>query len=77
MKITIIYPQGHTNTSEWLKSAWYCIHCGKQEVWIEQGEGDYYEGPQHICSACGSFFAVPNFRDAIDTELQVLEQIRK
>lgn len=33
----------------------YCPECGKQSVWSEDDEGDYYDGPQYICCACGAW----------------------
>ncbi len=32
----------------------YCPKCGKQEVWVEDSEGDYYVGPSYFCDACGA-----------------------
>ena len=37
----------------------YCPLCGKQDVWVETGPGDYYEGPQHACADCGASFTIP------------------
>jgi hypothetical protein len=58
MKITVKYPAGHTIESEWLKTGWFCLTCGKQEVWCEQGEGDYEYGPSLICTACDTEFTM-------------------
>ena len=38
------------------KTEWFCIHCGKQEVWVEDNEGDYYVGPDYFCTACEKTF---------------------
>lgn len=46
--------KSHHYVVEFLKSKLYCPNCGKQEVWEEQGGGDYYLGVDYICTSCGS-----------------------
>lgn len=36
----------------------HCPACGVQAVWIESGEGDYYAGPDHVCTACSHAFTL-------------------
>lgn len=31
----------------------YCPNCGVQGLWMEEGEGDYYQGPEFVCTGCG------------------------
>jgi len=40
----------------------FCPNCGKQEVYIEAGEGDYYQGPGHYCKSCNAEFTIATFR---------------
>ncbi len=37
----------------------YCPFCGKQQVVIGVGDGDYYVGPMHYCLACKKDFRLP------------------
>lgn len=39
---------------EWVKSDWFCMECGKQDVWqgTSQG-GDYYHDYNATCHSCG------------------------
>lgn len=46
----------------------YCPGCGKQTVFIEQGEGDYYQGPSYYCKSCNYAFSLPS--GAINNILQ-------
>jgi rRNA maturation protein Nop10 len=47
-------------------SDWYCPSCGKKSVWEENGEGDYYRGPNFICSSCGGSMCFPEMFDPKD-----------
>lgn len=40
----------------------HCPGCSAAGVFVEQDDGDYYQGPCHICIACGSEFTMPTFR---------------
>ena len=31
-----------------------CPGCGSRETWVQDDEGDYYDGPTYLCVACGS-----------------------
>lgn len=57
--IEVKYELGHSYTERWDVSDLYCPHCGDQSVWIEDAGGDYYEGPGHLCAACGWQFTMP------------------
>lgn len=62
--ITINYRAGHSYDETWtLDGELYCPNCGKQEVWVEQGPGDYYVGEGHLCGACRCTFRLPTLRD--------------
>jgi len=32
----------------------YCPECGAKGMWMDQGEGDYYLGPDYFCGKCRS-----------------------
>lgn len=38
----------------------HCPSCGQQNVFMEEGEGDYYEGPTHYCNTCNYTFSMPS-----------------
>ena len=52
MKILNEYPNSHHYIEEYAKTQYYCPNCGKQEVWNEVGEGDYYLGSDYVCTEC-------------------------
>jgi hypothetical protein len=38
----------------WIKSDWFCMECGKQDVWQEiDGGDDYYHARTVECHSCG------------------------
>ena len=43
----------HHYYRKYYKTEWYCPNCGKQEVWDESGEGDFYAGTTSYCTECG------------------------
>ncbi len=51
----------HEYEEHWAESPdIHCPNCGDNKfVWTEQGIGDYYVGPQSICSACAYSFHLP------------------
>lgn len=49
----------HAYQETWDKTACFCPHCGKQEVWRETSPGDYYVGPRNLCVACSHGFYIP------------------
>lgn len=79
MIIEIHYPAGHTITEEWKLCDLLCPSCGNRYVWVEQGEGDYYQGPEYICVKCGEVFTIQGpykiTRDHIGA-FRVLEVLR-
>lgn len=52
----------------------YCPSCGQQTVWTEEGEGDYYAGPESVCTSCKSRFCL-NLVYADPMAAKVAEQI--
>lgn len=65
MKVLNEYPCSHHYWDEFEKSRYFCPNCGKQEVWEEQGAGDYYVGVTYICAACGAKFDLPSGADPV------------
>lgn len=70
--ITVDYYSKHGDRYDWthsIKSEWekqdeinFCPNCGVQgHIWEELGEGDYYQGPEYICSNCGVSFTAPTY----------------
>jgi transposase-like protein len=43
-----------------ISTDYYCPNCGKQNVFVEEGEGDYYTGPTHYCNTCDYSFSIPS-----------------
>lgn len=38
---------------EWIKGDWFCVRCGKQDVWQLSTDGDdYYVGYSATCHSC-------------------------
>lgn len=58
---TVEYPDcyGCPSQEVWLKTPFFCLFCGVQSVWREEGEGDYYVGSDYLCVACDSGFWLP------------------
>ena len=50
----------HHYIQEYSKTKYYCVNCGAKDVWVEDGEGDYYVGPDYICLACDHQFNLPS-----------------
>ncbi len=44
----------------WGRTEYFCPNCGKQKVWKQLDEGDYYVGEDHICTACQKMFTWQN-----------------
>lgn len=38
---------------------YYCPKCGTKDVYVEFGDGDYYNGPDFICKSCKAVFCLP------------------
>jgi len=79
INVVVKYPAGHTYIFEYYKSELYCPNCGEKTVWIEQGEGDYYEGPTHVCISCLEYFSMPRqcIAEIDGSEIQIIDQIKK
>lgn len=77
MKVLNEYPNSHHYWEDFEKTDLFCPACGKQEVWEEQGAGDYYLGPDFICTACGSDWTMqgPNKREEPNVKGKI-EQLR-
>ena len=57
-------PDGGTRSKEWeYDRDTHCPSCGEKTVFIECNDGDYYEGPSHICINCSTYFTMPNLMD--------------
>lgn len=56
VKVQVKYSLGHTIVELFTKSPMFCPQCGRKTVWVEQGDGDYYVGPNHVCQECGINF---------------------
>ena len=56
----------------------FCPHCGKSEVWVECSQGDYYEGPDFFCIACGTSFTMPSYAPGPPEadDVQRMEQLK-
>lgn len=68
VKMTIRYKAGHSYDEEWQRVETFCPNCGKQEVWMETGPGDYYEGAGFLCVACEWGFTLPSESEADSAE---------
>jgi hypothetical protein len=55
----------------------YCPNCGKQEVWYENGLGDYYQGVEHLCLNCEYEFYLPIIGKTNEQGKQVIKQIKE
>ena len=49
-----------------------CPNCGTRNIWKENGDGDYYEGPNHYCKKCQCKFTMPTFDN--DPDWQFVEK---
>jgi predicted RNA-binding Zn-ribbon protein involved in translation (DUF1610 family) len=80
MIIEIRYPAGHTISEEWKECELFCPNCGLKKVWKEQGQGDYYQGPEHICAGCGNQFSIQGPIQVVPNHIsafRILEVIRR
>ncbi len=39
---------------EWIKAGCFCPGCGGEATWVQNSEGDYYNGPTYVCLGCES-----------------------
>jgi hypothetical protein len=57
--VTVKYPRGHMSRASYTAdSSLFCPYCGAHRVWVEDGNGDYYDGPEHVCAGCGASFSL-------------------
>lgn len=76
MKVLDEYASHHYFTN-FDKADIYCPRCGHKEVWIEDGVGDYYCGPQFLCIACDSVWTMQGPLTASNKNtLKKLDQLR-
>lgn len=59
VSLEVKYELGHSYHETWTQTSFRCPNCGEQAVWVNTGGGDFYEGPQHICSDCEHTFTLP------------------
>lgn len=60
---------GHHYITDYEITDLYCPDCGVQDVWEEQGEGDYYVGSHYVCAACGTEHYLDNSGSEADPKL--------
>lgn len=76
------YDRGEREFSHSSEELWnydkdiFCPSCGKKDVWVSDGPGDYYDGPEHICTACECSFHLNGPGSLDETSKQRLEQLR-
>lgn len=58
MKVLNEYPNSHHYIDVYEPSDLFCPHCGNDTVWQEQSPGDYYTGPDYICTTCEMDFSI-------------------
>lgn len=57
IKVNVKYEAGHNIDYEYSLTELFCPICGNKTVYVDQGYGDYYLGPDHLCITCNSTFA--------------------
>ena len=48
------YELGHSYEETWEKTDSFCPVCGIRNVWVQDSDGDYYQGPEFMCASCGA-----------------------
>lgn len=78
IKLEVKYKAGHSYNETWVRTEYFCPGCGKQEVHMRDGGGDYYVGEQYICTACDHTFHMPSGMHQCHNwqDLQRLEALR-
>ena len=76
MKVLIEHGQTHYFNDYEKNEEIHCPNCGNQSVYVEQGPGDYYEGPKHICIDCSTIFSLPTFAVGFGGVDAVVRQLR-
>jgi hypothetical protein len=75
--IDVRYQLGHVTTKDFDLTDYFCPQCGNKSVWVEDSEGDYYEGPQFICTHCESSFRLPRIYKIEDMEdRQIVKELK-
>jgi lysyl-tRNA synthetase class I len=77
IEFDVRYTAGHIYQEKWLQSNLYCPACGKQEVFIENAPGDYYQGVSYNCSCCGAEFSMSLTRELDNESAQRLEYFKE
>lgn len=75
MKVILEYETHHYVEKYTYQKSIHCPDCGKLSVWASH-EGDYYEGPTHLCTECNCDFTMPGNRKADGAHLGVINQIK-
>ena len=57
--LTVKYEAGHSYDESWEKTDLHCCLCGKKNVWVELGLGDFYNGLSYLCGDCGASYCHP------------------
>lgn len=66
----------HEIKEPWVSTEFYCLNCGKQEVWFCNDGGDYYQGEANLCLACGHGWNLPGYpAEPDDIDKQRLRQL--
>jgi hypothetical protein len=69
---------GHHYVETWESTSLFCPRCGKQAVWKQEGEGDYYLGPEYLCTECNNISCLDHSAPATTSnKLAVIDQIKK
>lgn len=78
MKVTLEFKDSHHYIENYSQSDInYCPGCGSiGTVWSEDGRGDYYCGPDHVCTHCNCSFTIQGPSQAQGPYLLVIEQIK-
>lgn len=67
MSIKVVEDHGtYTSESSWDVGDYYCPNCGERTVYEENGEGDYYVGPDLICVLCSAAWTMQGPRTPDD-----------
>lgn len=78
VSVEIKYKLGHSYTSFYEISGWNCPNCKSEKVWVDQGDGDCYQGPTYYCVGCNCSFTMPSPpTEANDEDRQVIDAIRR
>lgn len=78
MEVRVPFERGDKSVTyhTFVLTDWFCPACGKKTVWEEDDEGDYYCGPEIVCSSCGATMQWPSIgpkRPRFDVLAKALE----